>query len=549
MKEQSPDQERIQRSRMQAVISRIFVQDLNRSDKAAFVSALLSGLVLYNKWITRLIINPDVLLNGIVYKYGMQWEDSLGRIGLRPVAYMKGLFVLPGFTALLCIFLNSIVALLLCRLFSIKKTWVAVCAGIILCCSPSFCEMMTYYYCSDAYMWACICSVLFVLFAGKKGNVRFCVAAALLLALSLSLYQAYLGTAVALSLFYILFSALVRSKPFKDIVYSFFRMCVSGVSGILIYLVTFWIYCVLNGANPSERIGGMGSFPANRIVMLIKQSYGAFYNFYIGNAKFYHKFMNWGRINLALIVLLYAVIIWKTIYKRNEIQMKLAAFVIILSLLIPAGIMSICIYASTVSVYGVTGILMIPHINYIYVFLMAMLFEDSPAGPGKKAAALFRGAGIVLTAAISFVLILYTQAYAASVEQDFNQADTVAGIMINRLSELPEYRPGMKLAVFGDYRDGNFPRCGSGSWEPTELEDIVKGTGVEWGCFWPDTGGREGCWLSFLAYYKGCWFTEIENGEELESISKSEEYNNMAVFPLDGSVRMIGDTAVVRLAE
>ena len=81
----------------------------------AFVSSLVFGLALYNKWITKLIINPDVLLNGIVYKYGMQWEDSLGRIGLRPVVYMKGLFVLPGFTALITIVLNAAAAALLCR--------------------------------------------------------------------------------------------------------------------------------------------------------------------------------------------------------------------------------------------------------------------------------------------------------------------------------------------------------------------------------------------------------------------------------------------------
>ena len=531
---------------MEILIHRIPKLNLNKAEKYAFISALLCGLFLYNKWITELIINPDVLLNGIVYKYGMQWEDSLGRIGLKPVAYMKGLFVLPGFTALICIILNAAVASILCRIFEVKKEFVAAGIGLLLCCSPSFCEMMTYYYCSDAYMWACICSVLFVFFTGRKEQFRFCVFGVVILAISLSLYQAYLGTAISLSVYYLLFLVLIKKKEFKALVISICKMCVSGISGILLYLGVFSLHCIVSGRSANDRIGKMGSFPLNNLVSLIKQSYGAFYEYYVGNAKFHHVFMGWGRINLLLIAFLYIVILWRLISEKG-ISVKVRLLGILLSLIIPLCVMSVCLYANSVSIYGVTGILMVPHINYIYIFLLILLFGKT--AQNRMPDYLFNVIGVILTISISFVLILYTQAYAASVEQDFNQADTVANIMVNKLSELPEFQPGMKLAIFGDYREGNFPRCGSGSWEPTELEDIVKGTGVEWGCFWPDEGGREGCWLSFLAYYKGCWFTEIEDGAEMAEIKKTKAFENMSVFPHEGSVMTIGDTAVVKLSD
>lgn len=513
----------------------------------AFVSSLVFGLALYNKWITKLIINPDVLLNGIVYKYGMQWEDSLGRIGLRPVVYMKGLFVLPGFTALITIVLNAAAAALLCRLFEIKKNAVAVAVGIILCCSPSFCELMTYYYCSDAYMWACLCSILFVYFAGKKSGAGFSILAAALLTISLTMYQAYLGTAVTVSLFFLIYLAVVELRPIKDLLRALLRLGISGAAGILVYLGAFGIYSYLSETDSSERIGGMGTLPLDKLILLIKQAYGAFYTFYVGNAKFYHQFMKWGTVNLVIIAFVYLVIAWRLLCKRKEIRIPGCVLVIIMSLMIPLAVMSVCVYAYTADIYDVTGILMVPHINYIYVFLLCMLFCGDDTG-GIPTGVL-RYSGSLLTALITFILILYTQAYAASVEQDFNQADTVADIMLCRLSELPEYRHGMKLAVFGNYRDGNYPRCGSGSWEPTDLENIVKGTGVEWGCFWPNTGCIEQGWISFLAYNKGCWFTAVGDDADMNRLSESDEYKNMKEFPLEGSVGMIGDTAVVKLSE
>ena len=502
---------------------------------------------MYNKWITKLIINPDVLLNGIVYKYGMQWEDSLGRIGLRPVAYMKGLFVLPWFTAIISIVLNAAVAALLCRLFEIKRIGVAMAVGIVLCCSPSFCELMTYYYCSDAYMWACLCSVLFVYFAGKKSGAGFNILAVILLSVSLTMYQAYLGTAVTVSLFFLIYLAVVELKPIKELLHSLLRLSVSGIAGIILYLGVYGLYRNFSGADSSERIGGMGTLPVDKLILLIKQAYGAFYTFYVGNAKFYHQFMKWGTVNLIIIAFLYLVIAWRMICKRKKLGIPGCVFVTLISLMIPLGIMSVCVYAYTANIYDVTGILMVPHINYIYVFLLCMLFCGND-GDGISVK-VFRYTGSLLTALIAFILILYTQAYAASVEQDFNQADTVSDIMLCKLSDLPEYSRGMKLAVFGDYRDGNYPRCGSGSWEPTELKNIVKGTGVEWGCFWPNTGCIEQGWIAFLAYNKGCLFTEIEDTTELNRISESDEYRNMQVFPLEGSVAMIGDIAVVKLSE
>ena len=51
-----------------------------------------------------------------------------------------------------------------------------------------------------------------------------------------------------------------------------------------------------------------------------------------------------------------------------------------------------------------------------------------------------------------------------------------------------------------------------------------------------------------MGFYKGAVFSEYDE-TKLEELTNSDEVKNMPILPAEGSARMIGDTAVVKLAD
>ena len=524
----------------------IFNRIFGKNESMAFLSAVISGILIYIKWITGPLVNREMLLCGTLYKYGWQWEDSQGRPLLRYLSAITGDFVLPGLSSIICIVLTGVLAIMLVRLFEIKSSPACIACGFILCISPSFCSLMCYYYCSDAYMLACLLSVLFVMLAAQE-KIWKCAVAAGVLFISLNIYQGYLGTAITLSVFYLIYITVVKHYTIKEILRTFIRLCVSGVAGIVCYIVVFKIYCAVTSAEASSYRGfdKMGTLPLGELDTLIKRAYGTFYDYYISDNLFDHSFMGWGLINLAIVLFLVLTIAIKVIRERKQHTIWTMAAAAFFASVIPLAVMSIAVYGYGANLYGSTAAIMIPHLNYIYIFLIAMLLNYG--GEKEKADRIYRGAGCVLLAAISFVLLLYTQIFATCADQELRQTSTVADQILVALRELPEYKAGMPLVVIGDFHEGNYPRYPLYP-ETTLLHEVVRGTEIYSGCIHPDYDSRMYCWINFLGFYKGAVFSEYDE-TKLEELTNSDEVKNMPILPAEGSARMIGDTAVVKLAD
>ena len=518
----------------------------DKNEFLAFLSAVVSGILIYIKWITGPLVNREMLLCGTLYKYGWQWEDSQGRPLLRYLSAISGDFVLPGLSVITCIVLTGVLAVMLVRLFEIKSRPACIACGFILCISPSFCSLMCYYYCLDAYTLACLLSVLFVMLA-VQGKIWKCISAAGALFISLNIYQAYLGTAITLSVFYLIYINVVKHYTLGEILRTFARLCISGVSGIVSYIVVFKIYCAVTPAEATSNRGfdKMGTLPLGQLDTLIKRAYGTFYDYYIRDNLFAHSFMCWGWINLAIVLFLVLTIVIKVIRERKQHTIWTMATAAFFVAIIPLSVMSIAVYGYGANLYGSTAAIMIPHLNYIYIFLIAMLLNHG--GDKERAAEIYKGAGCALLAAISFVLLLYTQIFATCADQELRQTSTVADQILVALRELPEYEAGMPLVVIGDFHEGNYPRYPLYP-ETTMLHEVVRGTEIYSGCIHPDYDSRMYCWINFLGFYKGAVFSEYDE-TKLEALIESDEVKNMPLLPVKGSARMIGDVAVVKLAD
>lgn len=499
------------------------------------------GIALYFPMITKWLCNPDAVWQGIVYKSGYGWENTLGRIGLEKFNKLKGFFIYPSAQTIWCLLLTALIAVLLYKLFEVKNALYGGLIGVLLVCSPSLCSTLTYYYTADAYMTAYLFAVLFVVLLAKGRGIASLLSAVFLLACSVALYQAYVGSAIALCLLYLLFLLVEKREGWRKALWTGGRFLIGGVSGVAFYLLLYRVYCIVNHIVPEANRGfdSMGKIPLGRLPELVGQAYRYFFDYFFTDALYNNSWHYRGKCNVAVAILFIVVMavlaVRKKQYKRAA-ETVMAAFGL---LLIPLAFMSIVIMAPEVSITEVTGILMLPHMNFIYIFLI-VLAEGNAEKPRYFWPV--KWLTVLLCGFMGLTLGMYTQVFQNCMELELNRSCALGQRMVAEIEDLPEYEAGMKLVIGGTAERGNFPRS------YPELYYVVKGTAVEYGFFWDSFNGRQGCWNEFLRQYIGVEY-RVCGQEELQSIFASEEYAGMPVFPEEGSVRMIGDCAVVKLSE
>ena len=498
------------------------------------------GILLYIPIVTEWLANPDCVWEGIVFKNGYGWENALGRIGLEKINKVKGFFQYPSAQTIFNLFLIGLITILICMLFDISNTFWGILIGAFMIASPSLCSTLTYYYTADAYLISYLAAVLFVVLSTQEKK-RYCLLSVVLLAFSLCLYQAYVGSAITLCLLYLLFLLLKKDCSWQKTVRQGMRFLVCGASGILLYLMSYRFYCMLSGVRPVEDRGfsSMGSVPWTEVPNLVKMAYGYFFDYYLTDnlcANFWHFRGECNFGFMVLILLGIGILIWK---KRLYLSWQTLLIAILAVLLLPLGFMSIVVMAPEVSIEDVTGILMLPHMNYLYIFLVTLIAGEKKV---DNLAVSMKWVTLALSAYMILTLGMYTQVFQNCMKKDLDKSCALAQRIVIQVESLPEYYPGMKLIIGGRAENGNYPR----SYQ--EMYYVLKGSAAEYGYFWDTANGRQNCWNNFLRQYLGVEYSTCSM-EELTSVMESGEYSNMGLFPEDGSVRMIGDCAVVKLSD
>lgn len=506
-----------------------------------FIFTVCAGVILYFKMLTTWLTNPDGVSMGLVVRNSFLWEDSLGRIGLQVPGRLRGGYVFPAFQTILSIFMVAFIAILLYKLFEMKHVLWGVLIGALLICSPSLCSTLSYYYTSDSYMLAFLCSVLFVYLLAKHKGLFPWICAALLLTVSLSLYQAYLGTAVTLSVLYLLFLLLCRTPSFREILVKGGQLLSAGIAGTVFYLIVYKVYCHFTGivASPYRGFDNMGHLPLRDLGKLFMEACKGFYHYFLTDRLYNNSWFFRGKVNLLFLLLLFALIICTIIYRQLYLDIKKLALILLLSALLPLAFMSIMIIAPEASIYEVTGILMLPHMNFLFIFTLVLAASYEGKTPHLKD--IFQWLSLFVCGAAVYILIIYTQIFQNCMEMSLNTTYGLACRMEERLEELPEYQPDMGIMIGGRPENGNYPLI------YPEMYAVVKGTAAPYGYMWDDINGQQKCWKRFFKQFLGVNYNVCPLSDA-EEILGSAEYQNMPIFPSEGSVKIMGEYAVIKFS-
>lgn len=203
----------------------------------------------------------------------------------------------------------------------------------------------------------------------------------------------------------------------------------------------------------------------------------------------------------------------------------------------PVISLSICILAPETSIFDTTGVLMVPTMNYSYVFAVILLQLLNRRDLWKKVYEI----GLVLASAAIFIMLLQLelggQAY---MKHNMLKTYNVAQQMEERAGKYG--KQAKCLLVIGDMESGNYQE------NYPNLAESQHWVTAGYKTIWKDFDGTQVCWHHFIQQYMGKYY-EICAREQYNDIIETPEYLNMSIFPEEGSVILMGDTIVIKLSE
>ena len=408
--------------------------------------------------------------------------------------------------------------------------------GALIIISPTVGSTLTYYYCSDLYMLGYFLAVLSVWFMVGKGGRTGIIFSGIALMLSAALYQAYISFAILLCLMYIM-KLLIDNKVAKEQIYKSVGTCIlGGILGIALYLSSNKIVQIITGIKATEDRGfsRMGMIDTNQIINQIKNCYITFFEYYFSDSMINNNYYGRKYINLLFFIAIVTIII--IILRKQKLLIYRKIFFVLLLLFIPLGFMSICILAPEVSVLDNTGVLMLPTMNYIYVFAV-ILFESI----GEKNS-WFTTVGIALFVQLILVFLIFLslelggQVY---IKHNMLKTYNVAMQIHNRIEQ---YRVRNKICVIGNMEEGNYPEL------YPDLKNSQHWVAAGNKTIWPTFEGTQNCWICFIKQYLGKAYT-VCSLEEYYEIINTPKYSQMGIFPDKNGVSVINDIVVIKLSD
>ena len=197
--------------------------------KVCFLSALMTGFVAHFYKLTNWLPNWDSL----VFRYDKQNMLKLGRWFLSVAAAPSSYYDLPWLAGLIAIVLFALGAVCICRMFDIRKNTAAALIGATVASFPNVTSVLMYNYVADAYALSFLMATLAAMMVTRE-KPRYLVSA-VLIALSVGIYQAYLTVTIMLLLCHLVLACLQRNAEFKVLLLRCVKFLLTGILGMALY--------------------------------------------------------------------------------------------------------------------------------------------------------------------------------------------------------------------------------------------------------------------------------------------------------------------------
>ncbi len=243
---------------------------------------------------------------------------------------------------------------------------------------PSISSTLTYYYCSSYYIIAYLLSVLACYFIIKHDDTKYIFLSIGLLIFSIHIYQAYIGVAATIFLLYLLQCLLKKEMSIKEILKKLYKFLFIGITSGILYLITLYLLIELLefGLTTDRNFNTMGQINITKLPFLIRDTYYNFYQYFFGNEIINNAWANKYIFNICIFLFGIIVITLRIIKNKLYKSYSRLILIIICIMAIPIVLDLITILAPSVSIYETTGIIMLPTMNLLYIFIISISEYD-----------------------------------------------------------------------------------------------------------------------------------------------------------------------------
>ena len=204
--------------------------------KMCFISAIVIGLIAHLYKITNWLPNWDSL----VFRYDAQNMVSMGRWFLPVASALSSFYDLPWITGLMAILFHAIGAVCICKIFEVKKNLTAMLIGAAVVSFPTVTSVLLYNYVADSYSFAFLLSCIAALLI-TRDKLKYYILAAILIALSVGIYQAYITVTIMLLLCFLIIEVLKKETKIKDVLIKSAKFLLTGIVGMVLYYLALTV--------------------------------------------------------------------------------------------------------------------------------------------------------------------------------------------------------------------------------------------------------------------------------------------------------------------
>lgn len=227
---------------------------------ASILSTLTFFLLAHGYRFSNLLFSHDSLN---VCEYKPEWELGIGRF-MQPVLYViRGVLGAPWLFSILSILWLSLSVIFVIKIFNIDSLWAVIAtSGIMVCNNVITLSNATYIQWMDVYTLALFTAVLaawLLLKAEDKKytQIRNYILAAVLVAISMGLYQAYIGVTLGIIVFaYVLkLSNSKTENSIKSLFLGIIKRCIPILIGGILYFILWKAILALSGVGSQNYFG------------------------------------------------------------------------------------------------------------------------------------------------------------------------------------------------------------------------------------------------------------------------------------------------------
>ena len=493
--------------------------------KVCFFAGLLVGLIAHLYKITSWLPNWDSL----VFRYDPQNMIAHGRWFLPVACSFSSFYDLPFLNGLIAIVFHALSAVCICKILDIQKKITAFLIGAVIVSFPAVTSVMMYSYVADGYSIAFFLSTLAALFMTQE-KPRY-VLAAVLIAFSTGIYQAYITVTIMLVLLKLIDGMIYRGADVRVVFKKSLLMLLTGILGAALYgvvlkgMLTVFSVGLLDyqGIDSSASLSSI-DLPASLYV--VKETFLKCFFDLSGGINVYVTLNSF----ILIVTLAYSLghIVKNKLYKKPT---TIIALVILCALLI-IGAGALALINAGIDYHNLM------RIGYVVFYLFFLVLYEREADTNEKYTCI--KCWIVLLSAMTLIA---NQVVIANVSYHKAQMayEKSYGVLIriaDRIEQTPKAEGCGRLLVIGAL-DNSKPYSVN---LPPDITGITDGYIIRAD---DETVGQSILCSALSDYCEKDY--EFVSGEEKEMVAQREDVQAMGKWPAKDCIAVIDGTVIIKL--